>query len=289
MDPIIICGMHRSGTSLICRALETAGLFTGANKEHNHEAVFFLTLNQWMFEQHGAGWDCTYNMRFLNDDLADYIHQVTGNILSGPVASSYTGSDDVALLPVTPLRPWGWKDPRNTFTAPLWSRHFPNARIIHVCRNPVDVAASLRQREQETMQHHRQLLEHTPAEQLDGSMRFQQSARLFHLAEGIGLWQDYVSQSLLLEQEFTERSIRVRYEDFLAEPRQALERLTAFCGLTPTDQQLQLATAGIDASRRFAFMQDDELHSAWRHLQDNELVQSLGYDSLYEACRASAA
>lgn len=289
MDPVIIIGMHRSGTSMVCRALESAGLFTGANKEHNSEAVFFLTLNQWILEQHGAGWDCVYNMRFTNDDLAGYIHRVTTNILSGPVAASYTGSDDVALLPVTPLRPWGWKDPRNTFTAPVWSKHFPDARIIHVCRNPVDVAASLRRREQETMQHHRRLLEQTPADQVDGSMRFQQSARLFHIDEGICLWQDYVAQSLLLEQQFAGKAMRVRYEDFLADPCDELERLAGFCGLTPTDRQLQLATAGIDASRRLAFMQDDELQATWRDLQDNELVRTLGYDSLYEECRESAA
>ena len=40
-------------------------------------------------------------------------------------------------------QPWGWKDPRNVFTLPLWLRVFPEAKIIYIVRNGVDVAASL--------------------------------------------------------------------------------------------------------------------------------------------------
>ena len=93
MGPIIICGMHRSGTSLVSRALESAGLFVGDVKEHNHEAVFFLTLNQWMFEQLGASWDNPYNMRFINDDLAGYLLAVIANIERSSSAVSFTGAD----------------------------------------------------------------------------------------------------------------------------------------------------------------------------------------------------
>jgi len=42
--------------------------------------------------------------------------------------------------------PWGWKDPRNTFTIDIWIEVFPNAKLIHIYRNPIDVAESLRKR-----------------------------------------------------------------------------------------------------------------------------------------------
>ncbi|MDX1698195.1 MAG: sulfotransferase, partial [Thiohalobacterales bacterium] len=186
MAPVIICGMHRSGTSLLCRTLESAGLFTGDVKEHNHEAVFFLTINQWIFEQHNASWDNTYNMRFINDDLDDYMCTVMGNLLNSTSASSFTGTDPHRrqLFSGESGIAWGWKDPRNTFTAPLWAELFPGARIIHVCRNPVDVADSLRRREQETLARHKTQLAGIPPEQLDGSLHYQQSPRLFHLGEG---------------------------------------------------------------------------------------------------------
>ena len=43
-------------------------------------------------------------------------------------------------------RPWGWKDPRNTFTLDRWMDLFPKARIVHVIRNGMDVALSLNMR-----------------------------------------------------------------------------------------------------------------------------------------------
>lgn len=40
-QPIIILGMHRSGTTMITQLLENLGLFVGTEKEVNHEALFF--------------------------------------------------------------------------------------------------------------------------------------------------------------------------------------------------------------------------------------------------------
>ena len=48
-DPVIIIGMHRSGTSMLTRLLEKAGLFVGHEKENNWEAWFFPKINQWLF------------------------------------------------------------------------------------------------------------------------------------------------------------------------------------------------------------------------------------------------
>lgn len=39
--------------------------------------------------------------------------------------------------------PWGWKDPVNTFTLPFWLDLFPEARVVHIFRNGVDIAQSL--------------------------------------------------------------------------------------------------------------------------------------------------
>ena len=289
MGPIIICGMHRSGTSLVSRALEAAGLFVGEAKEQNHEAVFFLTLNQWMFEQLGASWDNPYNMRFINNELAGYLLSVTGNIINSPSATSFTGDDPShQVFTDSNTTPWGWKDPRNTFTAHLWAAAFPDARLVHVCRNPLDVAASLRRREEQTLARHKeQLAQMTPA-QLDGTMRFQQSARLFHLEEGIKLWEDYTAQALLLERQFADKAIRVRYEDFLSEPLNELGRLAEFAGLDVETDQLRDATAQVNPTRRYAFTADPELMALYRTIQQRDIMQTLGYDTLDEACSPAA-
>lgn len=41
LSPILIIGMHRSGTSMITRKLESLGLFLGNEKDENDEAFFF--------------------------------------------------------------------------------------------------------------------------------------------------------------------------------------------------------------------------------------------------------
>ena len=289
MAPIIICGMHRSGTSLVSRALEAAGLFVGEAKEHNNEAVFFLTLNKWMFEQLGASWDNPYNMRFVNNELAGYLLAVIGNIINGPSAASFTGEDPHhQVFTDHNSSPWGWKDPRNTFTAHLWTAAFPDARLVHVCRNPMDVAASLRRREQQIMEQHKEQLAQITPDQLDGTMRFQQSARLFHLEEGIKLWEEYTAQALLLERQFADNAIRVRYEDFLSDPAGELGRLAEFGGLDANADRLQAATAQVNSTRRYAFATDPELVALYRTIQQRDLMQTLGYDTLDEACSPAA-
>jgi hypothetical protein len=291
MAPLIICGMHRSGTSLICRALESAGLFVGQEKEHNHEAVFFQMLNVWMFEQLGASWDNTYNMRFINDELAWYFHTVIGNVLNGPSATAYTGSESRhrSLFTADNTLPWGWKDPRNTFTATVWARLFPGAKLLHVCRNPVDVADSLRRREHEILAQHKGLLAQLPPGQLDGAMHFQQSPRLFHLEEGLALWQDYTTEAIALESQFGARALRVRYEDFLTDPANELARIADFADLTPSTEQLVAAASQVNPERRCAFTQSAELQSAYRDCRHRDIMQTLGYDKLDDCASDSAA
>jgi hypothetical protein len=67
--PIIILGMHRSGTSMINGLLQRAGVFIGHRQlpSRQHEAVFFLRFNEWIFSQANATWDNVYNFQFIDD------------------------------------------------------------------------------------------------------------------------------------------------------------------------------------------------------------------------------
>jgi hypothetical protein len=42
--------------------------------------------------------------------------------------------------------PWGWKDPRNCLTLPLWRKLLPETKVLICVRNPLAVAESLRLR-----------------------------------------------------------------------------------------------------------------------------------------------
>lgn len=137
-DPYIIIGMHRSGTSLLARLLEKAGIFMGVVKDHNFEAMHFLSLNQqalWSagYDWHRPGQLDKSHWKTLPSDALYYEHfRIQYRI------------DRWKLALRQPA--WGWKDPRNTFTLPMWLHHFPGARVIHLWRDEEEVARSLQKR-----------------------------------------------------------------------------------------------------------------------------------------------
>jgi hypothetical protein len=63
--PIVIIGMHRSGTSMVTRMLESLGLFVGARKDSNCEARFFQRINRWLLDQTGSSWDNPQPIHYL--------------------------------------------------------------------------------------------------------------------------------------------------------------------------------------------------------------------------------
>jgi hypothetical protein len=93
-DPIIIIGMHRSGTAMLARQLEALSVFMGRKKESNHESTFFLNVNRWMMVQSGGAWDNPQSIHYLlENDLArrwivDYIDRY---LLRTPRTISYLG------------------------------------------------------------------------------------------------------------------------------------------------------------------------------------------------------
>jgi hypothetical protein len=65
--PVVIIGMHRSGTSLLASILQQCGVFMGARKNAHGEAYFFLHRNQRIFRISHAHWDQPEPVRFLVD------------------------------------------------------------------------------------------------------------------------------------------------------------------------------------------------------------------------------
>jgi Sulfotransferase family len=131
---LIICGMHRSGTSLVASVLREAGLDIGLPRDA------------------GAG-PGQPRGHFEDRDFYD-LHET---ILAASGRSCFT-ADETSLGEVAPVferqardlvaaradRPfWGWKDPRTCLFLDLWERLLPQARYLVLYRHPVDVALSL--------------------------------------------------------------------------------------------------------------------------------------------------
>lgn len=132
--------MHRSGTTLVARSLEKAGIFMGVIKDHNWEAMHFLSLNQQTLWAAGGSWlePLVPEPVFYKNLPARSLYNEHFKLVNSRQKLQHR------LFP----RSWGWKDPRNTFTLPMWLEVFPGAKVIHVLRDKHDVARSLMNRNQ---------------------------------------------------------------------------------------------------------------------------------------------
>ncbi len=265
-DPVIFIGMHRSGTSMLGRMLEELGVFFGASKDINNEALFFQELNEWLLGQCGGRWDypTPFNQYFWrNQDVIKWTEVYLRNLLASPRAVQFLGVRRFLSGGMRSLEePWGWKDPRSTFTLPIWLRVFPNAKVVSIERNGVDVAQSLRTRE---------------LAYLNGASAFYRkyrwtfflhlrrsgfahSPRCLALEDAFSLWEEYTAQAdKMIAQLPAERVLALRYEKVLANPVKWLSETAAFCKLEVEPAQIERAARNIKADRAQAYQSDTDL------------------------------
>ncbi|MEM9214619.1 MAG: glycosyltransferase [Cyanobacteria bacterium P01_F01_bin.150] len=135
-NPIIIIGMHRSGTSLIASLLQSGGLNIGENLMHSgvgnakghFENLDFYTFHRSVLQSKGIhpdGWTLENNICVSHAD-----RQKAQGILARNASVS----------------PWGWKDPRTVLFLDFWLELFPNANLVMVYREPWAVVDSLYRR-----------------------------------------------------------------------------------------------------------------------------------------------
>jgi hypothetical protein len=133
--------MHRSGTSMVAKLLQHAGLQLGApqdlmpaaeeNPEGFYEHLGFVRLNDEVLNAAGAGWDCPPPPGVDWKNPAFGIFRDRAQDLAAPLRSATT---------------WGWKDPRNSLTIPFWRSALGPLRTVFVVRNPLEVIVSLHRR-----------------------------------------------------------------------------------------------------------------------------------------------
>ncbi|MFQ5738307.1 MAG: sulfotransferase [Acidobacteriota bacterium] len=267
--PVILIGAPRSGTSMLTRLLEALGLFVGKHGNSNYEARFFETINSWVVRQSGGHWDYPQPVHFLLENqeartqTVDYIRF----LLSTPRVLSFFGWRNY-LRYRSPFKldfPWGWKDPHNTLTLPLWLDVFPDARVLHIWRHGVDVARSLRVLGPARMPR-------TWSKRIYYRMKplhwfrpkrgnFVWSVRCASLEGGFSLWEEYISEARQHIRNLGERAMEIKYEDFLAEPQKALRSLARFCDLTVSEGATARLAQQVERERAYAYQGDPELRA----------------------------
>ncbi|MAZ61358.1 MAG: hypothetical protein CMG50_04185 [Candidatus Marinimicrobia bacterium] len=144
--PIIITGMHRSGTTLIVKLLENNGVYFGSYQDSNKESIFFQRLNRWLVSFNNSYWDNpkAFNLLIENDTdlLVSKLKKTINNkflyLFYFGIINTFKNNNFENFS-----KPWGFKDPLNTFTLDLWKKIFPDLCVVNIVRNPLDVSCSL--------------------------------------------------------------------------------------------------------------------------------------------------
>ena len=277
--PFVVIGMHRSGTSLVSRILDKSGIMMGKDLQTDHESKFFIQLNKWIYQNAGADWARPKAL----EELIDYApaRKQVEEYLRIRIASSsskkFSGRNLKNGLFDMDSK-WGWKDPRNGPSLPIWKEIWPEIKIIHVVRPGVDVAASL---------HSRSLKNWTEDEgrfkkwtkmykwrrSKSPIRKGQRAATLSHALE---FWAEQMDVEKKVIQPY-ENVLEIRYEDLLTSPAVVLKDIWNYIGKETDEKLLREIETMVDYSRAFAYKQNEELSV---FAQENKsILEKFGYSA----------
>ena len=289
-QPVVIMGMHRSGTGMLARILEDLGLFVGKEKERNHEAIFFLRINDWILNLCGGAWDNPEVVDSLlkNKELFEMVTSYLQKYLRSPRNQEFldlnqTGGFNLFSMTI----PWGWKDPRNTFTLPIWLTLFPEAKVLHIVRNGVDAAASLKTRGEEEMQASKSWAANANSYYLP---RFVTSVSCLNLENGFKLWEKYVSKGVeTLNTVNPINKMEIRYEDLVSDKGELLTSLCDFSGLKVSAVEIKAALTTINPHKAFAYQSNSSLLNFYDKVKNSPMMKQYYPDEFYRKGGTKAA
>jgi hypothetical protein len=246
-QPVIVLGMHRSGTSMLAGLLHSSGMFMGNDWGRNQESVFFQALNIGLLRQNGFNWaspGVPTNCGRI---------RIGGYGLIRRFVKAHRHPFQFAKL--LGGNPWGWKDPRNTFTLGCWLNNFPRAKVIHIYRNGLDVALSLHQRNRKL-----------------GPENKCYEKSLESKTAGLDLWEKYVAQAFSYESLLADRMLTLQFEKIISCDKEEIEKLETFTGLSVRSKLVSTA----DQSRTARY-KEGEHEDLIRYAAQNQWMKKLGY------------
>jgi len=257
--PLIAMGAPGSGTDLVARVLGGAGVHLGADCDAQGESAFFRRQNQELLAAAGATWSRPESFLGVLDDesrcasLAARAREGCASRQSRRYLGWRRWLGGARLLAESgPGEPWGWVDPRNLCTLPVWLRVFPGARVVNVYRNGVDVAARLVS---------------TAQLRAGGEPPVGLSASALDPQRAFDFWVACLEASLRATEALPPPAVRdLRYEALLARPELHVPELLAFAGVTPGRPRVEELVAAVrehaaETQEPTATLQETE---AWR-------------------------
>lgn len=214
-QPVLITGMHRSGTSAVAGLLRLLGVWLGSDEDlippaPDNPLGFFehrelMALNVELLRTLGRKSDeprLPFPKAWYEQEELSSLYERARAVISR----------DLGGRPV-----WGWKDPRTCLTLPFWLRVVPSAKIVFIFRDPLEVAASLHNRGN-----------YTPA-------------------WGLHLWAAY-HWAFTTWLRSPHRARIVSYQTLLSSPREVALSLATFLGCERENDHLLRAASFVQAS-----------------------------------------
>ena len=132
--PVMVVGMHRSGTSFLTGSLQQAGLELGQhsawnphNLKGNRENQAIVAFHDTLLSRHGFAWD-------------------NPPALALPWTSADVSAARELVAQYQGVEHWGFKDPRALLLVEGWRELLPNLQFVGIFRHPSAVARSLHAR-----------------------------------------------------------------------------------------------------------------------------------------------
>jgi hypothetical protein len=276
MQPLIVLGMHRSGTSLTVRLLVDLGIHMGSWLSRDAESVHFQRLNRRVYGAARSKWAAVDPLveKMRSSAFVDGQTQATERALLDrrvmyrrPVIADFFGRELWEAIGRGESPAWGWKDPRTILTFPIWLSIFPQARWVHILRNGIDVAISI---------HRRSLKQYRKLRNRLFPIDF--SAQMLDFEDCFHLWEKCLSFALEHKPLIPAgQYMELRYEDLLAEPEVHLRQLLEFAGHSVSEEAMARACQRINAGRldnaRHAVQYREQIPA----LVSSPIMRQLGY------------
>lgn len=181
------------------------------------ESRSFFRLNRSILRELGGSWDCpplSEDAGWENKPRLGYLRKQAAKLIN-----RFEGRE-----------PWGWKDPRNCLTLPLWRKQLPELKILICVRHPLAVTESLRLRDE------------------------------IPFAASLALWLTYNRRVLAAAP--AESRLITHCDSYLHDPCAELRRVVKWAGIPATEKQVENACQRIDPSLMHHRLTPDKLSYA---------------------------
>jgi glycosyltransferase involved in cell wall biosynthesis len=270
---ILVLGMHRSGTSVVARLLNMMGAYFAPD-----DVVMQPS------DANPKGYWEREDIRVLNDDILkslnvswDNLYDFDASMLTEDIQKEFLPRIQQIVLNLDAHRPWMIKDPRMCLLLPVWRSLLEVPVCVFVYRNPIQIAQSLKTREDMMSVIIGASLH--PIRAAD----YSETAIKFPITLGMALWEKYTLDALTNSEGLPR--IFISFHELMSQPVETIKNL--YNHLTACDVQgLRLPSekeilAYIEP-KLFREKGDLQLQNTYINTQQAELVEAFQEGTIFE-------